>query len=274
MKKTAALLITAAVLCSCQNAGNTLGKLLKSLEEYAESIESDEDEATEEAGEVVEEAKPIGELASHDFTLKFKKYGYSSNTSLTQLTRTPDSDASCEITRIGDTFTVVWHSKQDRLGWVTETTVYKQDGDNVNITSTRICDDNPTMNEVLKQLGTNGKTTVREGKTVEYFVDNWFKTKPHNKGEFVLGSGNPKYSSEDMEVEVTDGDPMFGRPTKVYTGHTKKGSLIDLGGYSIGSVRICDAEQFGIDYICYRSTSIINGQEYLAFEVTDFTLLK
>lgn len=275
MKKTAALLITAAVLCSCQDAGSTFAKILKSLEEYAESIESDEAEDAEKVVEdIVEEAKPIGYLHEHDFILKYTKYGYSSNTSLTQLTRNPAGDKSYEITKDGDTFTVIEHSTLDRAGRVTETKTYKQIGDNVQITSSRVCDDNPAMNEILNKIGSTTSTKVREGKTVEYFVSSWFNSSPHDKGEFVLGSRDPRYMSEEQEVKVTDGEPMFGRTTKVYTGTTKKGGIIDMSGRSIGSIRICDAEQFGIYYVCYRSISVVSGQEYLAFEVTDFKILK
>lgn len=222
---------------------------------------------------VEEEPQPFN-LYESDFVVKYNAYSWKTSQDFSSATRNEENDGSWEITKIGDTMTVVEDINHLEFGRMTVTTVYKEADGNVVKTSTTVFK-NEKYNAIANLIKDKVKPTVYEGKTLAQQAENWFNAKETgHKGAFVMGQSNPKYADSEKDVTVTNGDKMFGRKTLVYTSNPKKGSILDLAGYDIGGVEIYDAQRSGDDYIRYKAwLKLKDGVERLTFEVTEFEIL-
>ncbi|MDO5321953.1 MAG: hypothetical protein Q4F39_06165 [Bacteroidia bacterium] len=271
MKKSVIACLT-GILClstACVS-GNGNGGSNQDADEAAVASESS---AVAEESAVKEEIKPFN-LYESDFHVKYNAYSWKTASDYSSATRNKDNDGSWEITKTGDTMTVVEDVNHLEFGRMTVTTVYKESDGNVVKTSTTVFK-NQKYNAVANLVKDKVKPTVFEGSTLDKIAQNWFNAKDAgHKGAFVMGSRDPRYADSERSVTVTDGDAMFGRNTLVYKSEPKKGTILDLTGYYIGGIEIYDAQRSGDDYIRYKAWLVLkDGVERLSFEVTEFEIL-
>lgn len=248
------LVVTICLLASACGWNNSKKQAGSESEEADNPAESEQ----------VAKAEPIN-LFEKDFIVKYTKYGWDIASDFSGATRNEAADATWEITKKGDTMTIIENSAI--LNYRQSiTTVMKEADGNVEVTVTKSLDGGEHSNT---------STRLWEGTNLAKKAESWFVSKGEGqKGAFVLGSGNPQYDSSDMDVTVTKGDKMFGRCTNVYTSKPKKGSIIESQGYNIGKRQIIDAETLGYQYVKYKAWAWFNdGEEHLTFEVTDFKIL-
>lgn len=238
-----------------------------------EAAVASESSVVAEEAVVKEEKKPFN-LYESDFHVKYNAYSWKTASDYSTATRNEAGDATWEITKKGDTMTIVEESNDIILGRQTVTTVFKEVDGNVEKTVTTVYA-NEEYNRAKKLAGTDVKTSVSEGATLNGKVESWFNTKgPGQKGTFVIGSRNPERKDDNLEATVSKGDRMFGRSTMVYDYKTKKGSVVDLAGYEMAAREIYDSERSGRDYFRYKAWLILkDGVERLTFEVTEFEIL-
>lgn len=236
------------------------------------------DEAVEAAEEAVEETKAQEakefNLYESDFIVKYNKYAWKVAQDYSSATRNEEVDSNWDITKKGDTVTIIENSALPGIGRQTITTVMKELEGKVEITKTTQYA-NEKYDKLLEAGGNRVKTRMSEGYTLAQQISSWFGSEGlGQKGVFITGSGNPQYADESMETTVKKGEKMFGRATNEYSSKVKKGSLLDLGGYEISKREIYDAERTALDYIRYKSwLTLKDGKELLVYEVTDFEIL-
>lgn len=260
-------LVGAICLFAASCGGNSSKAQAMDSEEAAEATDS-------EAEEVQAQEPKAFDLYSSDFIVKYNKYAWDVAQDFSSATRNEDGDGTWEITKKGDTMTVVESYLLPGVGRQTVTTVMHEVDGNVEITKTTQYA-NEKYDKLLDAGGNRVKTRVAQGYTLADQASSWFGSEGHGqKGVFISGSRNPQYADENMEATVSNGEKMFGRATKEYKYKVKKGSLLDLGGYEISKREIYDAERTGTDYIRYKAwLALKDGEEKLSYEVTEFEIL-